>query len=361
MLMIRPWRLSKGLSRRTLGRLRATPGADATSRLPRVRMTLIWRRPRRFTQAFAAPSRAQPLVLDVRHRLDLLLHWTSSMKSFSERLVRSVQGIAPPRPQRRQEIVARGIRHAALQLLVRERRAGTGQAGHVASSTPRVAGLKQGPDAYIRLAARPARYFARDAVHRRVPGAISLGGTRQRGVPGAAQAFPALKRAVATHAHDPLSHPRLFRRANDLPVNDPPLQGSAPRPPLARLFAVAGTRPPARLFAAAGTQPPAGNRPGTYAKAPPARNPRPVELAWRNSAAVSPASPEDRTSFPHSFTAAVKRAGTGEVNPSIDMRRGSARHQTAVDSDQRSVNRLADEVLGRIERKLRIERERRGH
>jgi hypothetical protein len=357
MLVIRSWRVRKGLSRPTPGRLRATPRTNGgTPRLPRARAALIWRRPWRFAQASTAAPRVQRLVLDVRHRLDLLLHWTSSMNSFNERLLRSVGRIASPRPERRRGITERIAHHAAQRLLWNQRRTEAFQTGRVPSSGSRAAGLKTESGTYLGPAARPARYLARDVAHRRLLRTILSGGTRDREVPGAAPAFEALKRAMfPTHRHDGRSPAHLFASAND-PLVSGGLARARPVRSFAETKALANTR---RETQATAPKTHASTRQQTHSPARPARFVRPVELAWRSNPGVSPASAEGGTSFSHAT--AVKNARAGEMNASIEMHRSPARHQTAAYPDQRSVNRLADEVLGRIERKLRIERERRGH
>src|SRR5262249_56143735 len=110
-------------------------GGDA---VPRMRPALVWGGARGFGHAPSTPPGSKPVALDVRHRIELLMRWISEIKSFSERVARTVQGWTPRGPEMRRDIAqGRSRRPAALRLLVREEGAKMGWASRVSSPARR--------------------------------------------------------------------------------------------------------------------------------------------------------------------------------------------------------------------------------
>lgn len=339
MLMIRPWRARSGLSMMTRGR---TPGARRAdgggARLPRMRTALVWRRPRRLGHAPSTPPGSKPVTLDVRHRIKLLMRWTSEIKSFNERVARTVQGWTPRGPEMRRDIAeGRSRQPAALRLLVRVEGAKMGWVSRV-SSPPRLAiGAAADSGTSLRRAAPPARHLAGGGAHWHVqPPSAPAVAYRRRSL-GIAQLFPALKRVIARQARGAVSLQRHPGIGNALP-----LTGQEPRASPARLFAAA-------TLALSGT----ASKSQTSAPVRVARAVRPVELAWRNNSASSPPAESD-AALQRPWSVAARETAAIDVHSRIPVL-----GETLL-SDTRSVNRLAEEVLGRFERKLRVERERRG-
>jgi hypothetical protein len=335
MLMIRPWRARSGLSLMTRGRTCGARRADGGGALlPRMRVALVWRRPRRFGHAPSTPPGSKPVALDVRHRIELLMRWTSEIKSFNERVARTVQGWTPRGPEMRPDIAeGRSRRPAALRLLVRGEGAKMGWVSRVSSPARRAIGAAADSGTSLRRAAPSARHLADGGAHWRAP-AVAY---RRRSL-GAAQLFPALKRVIAPQARGAVSLQRHPVFNNGLP-----LTGREPRARPARLFASATLAP-------SGT----GSESQTSAPVRVARAVRPVELAWRSNSAGSPPA-ESNAALQRPWSVAARETAAIDVHSRIPVR-----GETLL-SDTWSVNRLAEEVLGRIERKLRVERERRGH
>jgi hypothetical protein len=332
MLTIRPWRRRVGVWRET-----KKPVARGNARMPRTRVSMLWRRPRRFTQGPSAPSSGR-IALDIHHRLDLLLRWTSSMTSFNEQWRRTMQERVLRWPVRGSNSTERPPRQAAARLFAGQ---GASRAEPVlrrGSTSFREGGRKDAASASVRFTARTLRYFTGTTAQPWPPRLLPSG--KHRG-DAAGIAMPDRTGSTASQGRRPRA--RLFAHADDAPA-----PGGATFARAARRFALSVAPTPASEFKER-------SRP-----ARPARTVRQVELAWRRNPAGSPTSPEDTASLSPALTAAVRNLATAEVNSKIDMRRPPTPHQAVQPSDARAVNRLADEVLGRIERKLRIERERRG-
>jgi hypothetical protein len=166
------------------------------------------------------------------------------------------------------------------------------------------------------------------------PSALEL--TSRRRPPGAARSLPTLQRLV-----DPQFQGAVPSRRSSGFGKGPRLARHRPDAHPARLFASA-----ALAFARA------SDNPQTAEPLRASRAVRPVELAWRSNSAGSPPS-ERSAALQPPMTIATR-------DVAIDVRSRIAMQGDRLPSDSRAVNRLADEVLGRIERKLRVERERRG-
>jgi hypothetical protein len=268
-----------------------------------------------------------------------LIRWTSGIKSFNERVARTVQGWTPRGPEMRRDLAeGRSRRPAALRLLVREEGAKVGWVSRVSSPARRAIGTAADSGTSLRRAAPPARHLAGGGAHWRVQTPIAPAVAYRRPSLGAAQLFPTLKRVIAPQARGAVSLHRHPVFGNALPRT-----GQEPRARPARLFATA-------TLALSGT----GNKSQTSAPVRVARAVRPVELAWRSISAGSPPA-ESNAALQRPWSGAARDTAAIEVHSRIPVR------SEMLLSDTRSVNRLAEEVLGRIERKLRVERERRGH
>lgn len=339
MLMIRPWRARSGLSLMMRGRSAGARRADGGSaRLPRLRVALLWRRPRRAGAVASTPLAPKPATLDVRHRIELLMRWSSEIRLFNERLVRTIQGWTPLAPGQRQDVAeGRSRRLAALRLKLREEGTRIGRVSRVNLPARRAFVAMADSGALQRRAAPTLRHLADGGARRRLPRPIAPAVADRHRPLGAAQLFPGLKSVIAPQGRgaSPLRRRPLF--GNGLPLTGPD--------PHAR---------PVRRFAAATLAlSRAGGKSQTSVAVRTARAVRPVELAWRRNAAAS--SPVENTAPLREATAASRQSAAIDVHSRLAMR------GEALMSDSRSVNRLAEEVLGRIERKLRVERERRGH
>jgi hypothetical protein len=272
----------------------------------------------------------KPVALDVRHRIELLMQWSSEIRSFNERLVRTVRGWRPRGPKIRQGIAeGRSWRFAELRLLVREERARPGSVNRMTLPATRPSVAMAGSGTLPRRAASP--HLAKGGALRRLPIASAVG-DRRRPL-GAAQLFPALEHIIAAQARGamPLRRAAVFGARL-------PLTGREPQARSARRFAAATlalSRASARSQASAAV-----------------RAVRPVELAWRGNSGS--AAPERNAALQLPVTVAPQDAAATDVRSRIAI------GGETLPSDSRAVNRLADEVLGRIERKLRVERERRG-
>ncbi len=338
--MIRPWHARSGLSLMMHGRSAGARRADDDgARLPRMRLALVWRRPRRSRPVSSTPPGSKPVTLNVRHRIELLMRWTAEIRSFNERLVRTVQGWTPHGPARRLDLAeGRSRRPVAMRLLAREEGARAGWVSRMSLPTRRAFAAVADSGTSLRRAAPPLRHLADSGARWRVqPPIMPAVADRHRPL-GAAQLFPALKRVIARQGRGavPLRRRPVF--GHELPFT-----GQEPQVRRARRFAVATLA----LSRASGKS-------QTSAPVSTARAVRPVELAWRSNSAGSP-SAESAMASQRPLTVASRETAAIDVHSRVPMR-----GETLM-SDTRSMNRLAEDVLGRIERKLRVERERRGH
>jgi hypothetical protein len=314
-------------------------GRSPGARLPRVRVGLLWRRPRRLGPVASTPPASKPVTLDVRHRIELLMRWTSEIRSFNERLVRTVQGWTPHGPEKRQSISeGRSRRPAVARLFVCEEGTRAGWVSRESLPARRAFAAVVDSGMSLRRAAPLLRHLADGGARWRVqPPTTPAVADRHRPL-GVAQLFPALKRVIAPQAR------------GAVPLRRRPVFGNG--------LTLAGqeqhVRPVHRFTAATLALARASGKSQTSAAVRAARTVRPVELAWRGNSTGSPPA-ENNTALQHPSTTASRQTAAIDVHSRIPMR-----GETLM-SDSRSVNRLAEEVLGRIERKLRVERERRGH
>lgn len=338
--MIRPWRTRSGWSLMKHGRSLGVRRADGRgARLPRMRLALLWRRPRRLGPVPSTPPDSKPVTLDVRHRIELLMRWTAEKRSFNECLVRTVQGWTPHGRRKRIDVAeGRSRRPAALRLSVREEEARGGRVSRVNLPARRAFTAMATSGTSLRRATPPLRHLAESGACRSTQRAIVPTVADRNRPLGAAQLFPALKRVIARQARGvvPLRRRPVFG-------NGLPLAGQEPHARPARQFAAATLA----ISRASGTS-------QTSAPVRVARAVRPVELAWRSNSGGSPPA-ESNTAVQRPSTVATRETAAIDVHSRIPVR-----GETLL-PDSRAINRLADDVLGRIERKLRIERERRGH
>lgn len=289
--------------------------------------------------ALASAAGFKPGTLDVRHRIELLMRWTSEIRSFNEHLLRAVQGWTPHGPGKRQSVAERRSgRPAALRLLPREEGTRAGWVNRVNLPARRAFAALADSGALLRRAEPPPRYLAKGEARMRPQQPIALSVADRYRPLGAAQFFPALKRVIAPQAPGSIPLQRRSVFGNELTL--------AGQERHAR---------PARRFAAAPLALSRGSRNSqTSASVRAARAVRQIELTWRSNSAASPPV-ESNTALQRELIAASRQTAWVDVHSRIPMR-----GDTLI-SDTPSVNRLAEEVLGRIERKLRVERERRGH
>jgi hypothetical protein len=332
MLMIRPWRARSGLSLTTHRSALARRADSGTARLPRIRLALLWRRPRRLGPVSSTPLALKPAAFDVRHRFELLMRWSSEIRSFNERLVRTLQEWTPRRPALRQRVAeGRSWRLAEPRLPLCEERIRSRSIDRMNVPARRVFAAMADSGMLLRSVV-PLRHFARDAVRRRLAIASTVA-NRDRPL-GAAQLFPALKRVIAPQARGGTSLRRGPIFGNGLSLTG--------RGPHAR---------PAHRFATASLA--LSRASGNLQTSAAIRAVRPVELAWRSNSAGSTTA-EKNAAVQLPMTVVTRSAAATDIRSRIAVR------DETLPSDSRAVNRLADEVLGRIERKLRVERERRG-
>jgi hypothetical protein len=312
--------------------------------LPRFRLALAWRRPPR--EASVPAEKRSTTVVNIDNRLHLVLAWSAEIRGLIDRVLETTIRTEPavrifarlgpamslraryPRPRERDDRPRERGGAARLLRLPQESR----------------------PDFSPRRFTSNDRPFASRVLRARIASPPDLAGSP---FAPTASAWPlqrfassARKRpAVGPESVAATSRRHLVHRAT----------AKAPR-----LFAPAATedlapiRPPRRVFLR------------TQQSARPVAAPRRVDMVWRKA----PLSEATRTGEPISHhvrrAASMPAASMGWTPPadpisvsatsSVPHSAGAA----AIQIDPSTMNRLTHEVIGRIEQKLRVERERRG-
>ncbi|WP_259245632.1 hypothetical protein [Bradyrhizobium japonicum] len=282
-----------------------------------------------------APSSSKAVTLDVRHRIELLMRCTSEIRSFNERIVRTIQAWQPRGSGKHLDVADEsGRRRAAPRLLAREERSRAGWLGRLTPPARRAFAAMVGSGTLLRRAAPQLRYLADSGMRRQLQRPLMPAPADRHRPLAAARLCSALKHVAAPQGRDAIS----LRRS----VLGNGLLFASPQP-YAR---------PARWLAAATLVLSRSGKPQALAVTHAARAVRPVELTWRTKSAGSP--PRESATLQRDVVAASQRTAA------IGVHSRSAMQGEPLLSDSRAINRLAEDVLGRIERKLRVERERRG-
>jgi hypothetical protein len=336
MLTLRPWTMRRP-PRQRRGRLAPHAPAVVGSRLPRRRAWLLWRRPRR-TRPLAAPPAATQV-----HRLELLLSASAQWHQILEFTARLL--LAPDR----------GVGAA------------TGRASSPAQRLhrrPAIAGPRRtAPQGGI---GRAAGLPNRPPLDPAAKAALVPADARVRWRP----ASRVIRRTLGAEAASLVVRTPRPQRAGHLPVAGLMLRPSGRPPAPAAWSGAAHAAGSGRLFAAKGDL--ALPAPAARARAPhaepdaaPASLLRSVQLVWRKTDRATAA---DTFALPSGIGRSVpaERAGAAGLSVSVaaaarTAAAPSARGQVALAVDASAIDRITHDVLGRIERKLRIERERRGH
>jgi hypothetical protein len=344
MVTLRPWPTRTAL--RTARRLpaRAAPRECPGQRLPRFRLALAWRRPPR--EASVPAEKRSTTVVNIDNRLHLVLVWSAEIRGLIDRVVETTIRTEPavriftrlgpamslrarqPRPRERDDRPPAPGGAALLLRLPQESR----------------------PDFSPRRFTSNDRPFAPRVFRARV-------GSRPD---------PAGSPFAPTALAWPLQ--RFASRARKGPAVGPePVAATSPRHFVHRAAAKAP-----RLFAPAATEELAPVRPArrafrrTQQSARPVAAPRRVDMVWRKA----PRGEATRTgetishnvrraaSAPAASMGWTAPAGPTSVSATASVPRSAG--AAAIQIDPATMNRLTHEVIGRIEQRLRVERERRG-
>jgi hypothetical protein len=334
MLTLRPWTMRRPLRQRG-GRLALHAPATVGSRLPRRRAWLLWRRPRR-ARPLVAPPTATPV-----HRLELLLSATAQWRQileFTARLLltpdrgvgsETARASSPAHRLHRRPAIA-GSRRSAPQ----------GSPGRAAELPHRPPLDSAGKAALVPAAAR-VRWRPASRVIRRTLGNEAASLSARASQPHGAHHLPIvglmlrpsrrpLAAAVGAVAARIAGSGRLSAARGDLALREPAAQARA-----RRAEADAGSTPLRRS----------------------------VQLVWRKTDRTAAA---DIFAMPAGIGRSVPAERTDAVGLSVSVAAAAraaaaARGQTTLAVDASAIDRITHDVLGRIERKLRVERERRGH
>ncbi|MEH2530775.1 hypothetical protein V1277_002848 [Bradyrhizobium sp. AZCC 1588] len=310
-------------------------------RLPRFRLALAWRHSHPEPPAPAESESTR--ILQVDNRLQVVLAWSAQLYFLLERAVQAAPRHAP-----------------ALRILTR-----LGPVLTLRSARQRASELDRRPDAY-----RTALRLLSAAQENRPPSA-------RRAVVRAGRVFPPrlFRLGLAPHsgpATAPQRMPLAWPLQRYVSRRGAALDADVAFPAASRLVSTrrAATNVP-RLFAFALTDDVRAARPEhrVFRHIPepsrPVAAPRRADIVWRKPPAGGGARTDDTISYglrrAMPAAASPSRAAPAPVAPpsaATSAPRLSA--ASAIQIDPATMNRLTHEVIGRIEQKLRVERERRG-
>lgn len=333
-----------GVQPRAGGRMRVA-SALAPSRLPRTRLMLRWRRPRAALRAAGTSTHIHPLTLNLAYRLHVVLNIATDMRLLVQRLAAAHGSVATAQSASRANAADVRARHDRRFAGLALTRAAVGRffaADRGPSTTDRSGVRGRDETAIPRL--RPSN---RECL---VQGRIDRSRLQCSGL----SELPTQRRRTAGSVGTAGFPPRLLRRV-------------APISPAADEAAFHGVRPsrrvglPARVHRRGETALLSGDARASRTPGDDrARLLLQIGLVWREAP-----DPGERQT-PSATHARVRVAQAREDNAALAAPAGgppaapSIVHRN-VTLDSAGMNRLAREVFGRIEQKLRIERERRGY
>jgi hypothetical protein len=344
MVTLRPWPVRRRL--RTARRLPVRPArrdGGGEARLPRFRFALVWRCPR-LKPPVSAENRSTTFV-QLDNRLHLVLAWSAELRVLIERIIQTA-----PRQEPAVRILTRlgpvmTLRSSLPRL--REPDLPHTDRGPLPSLRPPQETRPEFSSRHFALADRNfAPRLARAALASRADSTGSAQHTRTLAWPLRRFAWRVRKDAAAELGVPPTAAPRRIY-ARRRPINVPRLFASLvtdevkPAQTVRRVFR--RTAQPVRPVAA----------------------PRRVDMVWRK-APLGETTRSETISHNVRRAASAPAASKGWTAPpgptslsaaaSVPRSAGAA----AIQIDPATMNRLTHEVIGRIEQRLRVERERRG-
>ncbi|MEA2942701.1 MAG: hypothetical protein QOD09_3230 [Bradyrhizobium sp.] len=309
------------------------------------------------TRSAVASSRAQAPALQWSHRLQLLLNMTTGTRQILQRIV---------------SVAAGGTGAAAVFDPARRHHASTAPALQWSHRLQLLLNMTTGTRQILQRIAGIAARHRMLTPRRSIPArAMALAATRWFGE--AARAGATTDRGgwhASRRGGGVLAETRSARRRNrpSQPSGRPRAERTPSRPAALRAATRAFSEAPRRLFGrplgrAALTEPGRRTADQFHHETPGTQPPAPISLAWRrapsgalaqDARAGASASMAARSSAVHAvMPAASPRDAPSALNARMPR-------PTGAPFDSAMMNRLTHEVIGRIEQKMRIERERRG-